>query len=152
APPRPHDPHRLPLVVLARPQPEDQQRHADDRERRGQGGPPGEPAHPQCAREAGGLKVPGRRARAPKSGARPVRTPTVLQMEPVGGGAAALPIALPPSGRLVPQEARRRAWGAPRAGSKASNRGRAPRRYGLEAKGFKKEPADLRSLPTPTIL
>lgn len=81
-----------------------------------------------------------------------LNTPSILQIEAAECGAASLGIILGYYGKYASLETLREECGVSKDGSKASNILKAARKNGLDAKGYKKEPQDIKSMKFPLII
>lgn len=80
------------------------------------------------------------------------KTPTVFQMEATECGAASLSMIFSYFGKFLPLEQMRIEVGVSRDGCNAGNMMRAAKKFGLECRGFRKEPDALRELEMPCII
>ena len=108
------------------------------------------PALSAQAEERAPAQAPAAREPLPATGV--FRAPTVLQLEAVECGAAALAMVYAHHGLYVPLEQMRVECGVSRDGSKAGALLRAARARGMTARGFRKEPRELAELPLPAIV
>lgn len=80
------------------------------------------------------------------------RVPSILQMEAVECGAASLAMIFAYYRKYLPLEQLRVDCGVTRDGVKANSILKAARRHGFQARGFRKEPLDLKTMPLPAII
>ena len=98
-------------------------------------------------------KRTGNEEQEKKSLPRPVRVPVALQLEALECGAACLAMILAYYGKWVPLEQVRSDCGVSRDGSSAKNVLKAARNYGMNARGYRYEPEDLKTKVTfPAII
>ena len=80
------------------------------------------------------------------------KVPVIMQMEAVECGAACLCMILAYHGKWLPLELVRSDCGVSRDGCSAKNVVKAARAYGLDAKGLRMEPSELRKVDLPVII
>ncbi len=80
------------------------------------------------------------------------KTPTIFQMEATECGAASLAMICAYWGKYIPLEQMRVETGVSRDGCNAANIMRAAKRFGMECRGFRKEPETLKELEMPCLI